>query len=106
MQEQTMKEMQSYDDFSLLLDEGTDESNRFELLLVSCVVKSGEIAKQFLGLLQFLGLMPSLFSIQLKNSSKIKMLKLLMCTSLIWSNVPLNPGYTMESDILKRVLST
>ena len=52
MQEQTMKEMQSYDDFSLLLDEGTDESNRFELLLVSCVVKSGEIAKQFLGLLQ------------------------------------------------------
>ena len=52
MKEETLEEIKKYQDFTLLLDESTDESNRSELYLQVRIVKEGKIQNYFLQLLQ------------------------------------------------------
>ena len=52
MKEETLEEIKKYQDFTLLLDESTDESNRSELYLQVRIVKEGKIQNYFLELLQ------------------------------------------------------
>ena len=52
MKEETLEEIKKYQDFTLLLDESTDESNRSELYLQVRIVKEGKIQNHFIELLQ------------------------------------------------------
>ena len=52
MKEETLEELKQCQDFTLLLDESTDETNRSELCLQVRIVKEGEIQNRFLDLLQ------------------------------------------------------
>ena len=47
-----MNELKFFEDFTLLLDEATDASNRSELSLIARVVESGEVQNKFLALLE------------------------------------------------------
>ena len=44
--------MKEHENYTLLLDEATDKSNRSELSLIACVVESGEVHNYFLSLLE------------------------------------------------------
>ena len=52
MKEKTLEEIKKCQDFMLLLDESTDESDRSELYLQVRIVKQGRIQNHFLELLQ------------------------------------------------------
>ena len=52
MKGETLEELKQCQDFTRLLDESTDESNRSELCLQVRIVKEGEIQNRFLDLLQ------------------------------------------------------
>eukprot|EP00111_Clytia_hemisphaerica_P019691 TCONS_00058113-protein len=52
MKEETLEELRNCEDFTLLLDKSTDDSNRSELCLQVRIVKGGEIQNHFLDLLQ------------------------------------------------------
>ena len=52
MKEETLEELKKCQDFLLLLNESTDESNGSELYLQERIVKDGEIQNHFLELLQ------------------------------------------------------
>ena len=51
MKDETIKKMKEHENYTLLLDEATDESNRSELSLIARVVESGEVHNHFLSLL-------------------------------------------------------
>ena len=44
--------MKEHENYTLLLDEATDESNRSELFLIARILESGEVYNLFLSLLQ------------------------------------------------------
>ena len=44
--------MKEHENYTLLLDEATDESNRSELSLIARIVESGEVHNLFLSLLE------------------------------------------------------
>ena len=52
MKDETIKKMKEHENYTLLLDEATDESNRSELSLIARVVESGEVHNLFLSLLE------------------------------------------------------
>ena len=52
MKDETIKKMKEHENYTLLLDEATDESNRSELALITRVVESGEAHNPFLSLLE------------------------------------------------------
>ena len=52
MKDETIKKMKEHENYTLLLDEATDESNRSELALIARVVESGEAHNPFLSLLE------------------------------------------------------
>ena len=52
MKEETLEETKKCQDFTLLFDKSTDESNRSELCLQVRIVKEGEIQNHFLELLK------------------------------------------------------
>ena len=52
MKDETIKKMKEHENYTLLLDEATGESNRSELSLIACVVESGEVANLLLSLLE------------------------------------------------------
>ena len=52
MKDETIKKMKEHENYTLLLDEATGESNRSELSLIACVVESGEVHNLFLSLLE------------------------------------------------------
>ena len=52
MKEETLEELKQCQDFTLLLDESIDESNRSKLCLQVRILKEGEIQNRFLDLLQ------------------------------------------------------
>ena len=52
MKDETIKKMKEHENYTLLLDEATDESNRSELSLIAHVVVSGEVHNLFLSLLE------------------------------------------------------
>ena len=52
MKDETIKKMKEHENYTLLLDEATDESNRSELSLIAHVVESGEVHNLFLNLLE------------------------------------------------------
>ena len=49
-EDETSKNMKEHENYTLLLDEATDESNRSELSLIARVVESGEVHNLFLSL--------------------------------------------------------
>ena len=51
MKQETLEKMKTFNDFTLLLDEATDESNRAELSLIARVIENGEVQNKFLDLL-------------------------------------------------------
>ena len=51
MRKETMSDVKNCSDFTLLLDESTDESNRSELSLFARIVKNGKVVNHFLDLL-------------------------------------------------------
>ena len=51
MRKETISDVKNCSDFTLLLDESTDESNRFELSLFARIVKGGKVVNHFLNLL-------------------------------------------------------
>ena len=53
IKDETIKKMKEHENFTLLLDEATDESNRSELSLIARVVESGEVHNLYLSLLEF-----------------------------------------------------
>ena len=52
MKDETIKKMKEHENYTLLLDEATDESNRSELSLIARAVESGEVHNLFLSLLE------------------------------------------------------
>ena len=52
MKDETIKKMKGHENYTLLLDEATDESNRSDLSLIAHVVESGEVHNHFLSLLE------------------------------------------------------
>ena len=52
MKVEAIKKMKENENYSLLLDEATDESNRSELSLIARIVESGEVHNLFLSLLE------------------------------------------------------
>ena len=52
MKDETIKKTKEHENYTLLLDEATDESNRSELSLIAHVVESGEVHNLFLNLLE------------------------------------------------------
>ena len=52
MKDETIKKMKEHENYTLLLDEATHESNRSELSLIARVVESGEIHNLFLSPLE------------------------------------------------------
>ena len=50
MKDEIIKKMKEHENYTLLLDEVTDESNRSELSLIAHVVESGEVHNLFLSL--------------------------------------------------------
>ena len=52
MKKNTVNELKTCNNFTLLLDESTDEANRSELLLIVRMIKDGKIENHFLDLLQ------------------------------------------------------
>ena len=52
IKDDAMKKMKEHENYTLLLDEATDESNRSELSLIARVVESGEVHNLFLSLLE------------------------------------------------------
>ena len=42
MKDETIKKMKEHENYTLLLDEAIDESNRFELSLIACVAEAGK----------------------------------------------------------------
>ena len=51
MRKETISDVKNCSDFTLLLDESTDESNRSELSLFARIVKDGKVVNHFLNLL-------------------------------------------------------
>ena len=51
-EDETSKNMKEHENYTLLLDEATDESNRSELSLIARVIESGEVHKLFLSLFE------------------------------------------------------
>ena len=47
MKQETLEKMKTFNDFTLLLDEATDESNRAELSLIARVIEDGEVQNKF-----------------------------------------------------------
>ena len=52
MKDEIIKKMKEHENYTLLLDEVTDESSRSKLSLIACVVESGEVHNLFLSLLE------------------------------------------------------
>ena len=52
MKKNTVNELKTCNEFTLLLDESTDEANRSELSLIVRMIKDGKIENHFLDLLQ------------------------------------------------------
>ena len=52
MKDETIKKMKEHKNYTLLLDEAADESNRSKLSLIAHVVESGEVHNLFLSLLE------------------------------------------------------
>ena len=52
MKDETIKKMKEHENYTLLLDEAIDESNRFELSLIACVAEAGKVHTLFLSLLE------------------------------------------------------
>ena len=52
IKDETIKKMKEHENYTLLSDEATDESNRSELFLIACVVDSGEVHNRFQSLLE------------------------------------------------------
>ena len=52
MKDETIKKMKEHKNYTLLLDEAADESNRSKISLIAHVVESGEVHNLFLSLLE------------------------------------------------------
>ena len=52
MKDETIKKMKEHENYTLLLDEATDESNRFKLSLIACVAEAGKVHNLFLSVLE------------------------------------------------------
>ena len=52
MKDETIKKMKEHENYTLLLNEATDESNRSKLSLIARVVESGEVHNLSLSLLE------------------------------------------------------
>ena len=52
MKDETIKKMKKHENYTFLLDEATEKSNRSELSLIARVVESGEVHNLFLSLLE------------------------------------------------------
>ena len=52
MKDETTKKMKEHENYTLLLDEAIDESNRSKLFLIARVVESAEVHSYFLCLLE------------------------------------------------------
>ena len=52
MKVEAIKKMKEHENYTLLLDEATDESNRSELSLIVRIVESGEVHNLVLSLLE------------------------------------------------------
>ena len=52
MKDETIKKMKEHENYTLLLDEATDESNRSEISLIARVVEAGKVHNPFPSLLE------------------------------------------------------